>query len=74
MIDLEEDRFRLTIPVHDAVWFAMGWSDLGYNEPNNAMRKLVGFLAINALEFDEQWRAAALLRMCLEKRWPELQR
>ncbi|HEV3409426.1 MAG TPA: hypothetical protein VG095_03975 [Chthoniobacterales bacterium] len=71
MFTIEEERFRLAIPLHDAVAFAMGWSDLGYDEPQDALRKIIGFLAIDALEYAEQWRMAALLRTCLQHRWAE---
>lgn len=71
MLHLIEDRFHLAIPVGDAVSFAMGWSDLGYSDPNDAMRKIVGLLAIDALEYSEQWRAASLLRSCLRHRWQD---
>jgi hypothetical protein len=69
MFTVEEERFRLAIPLRDAIAFAMGWSDLGYEEPKTELRKIVGFLAIDALEYSEQWRTAALLRTCLEHRW-----
>ncbi len=68
MVYLEEERFRLAIPVRDAVSFAMGWSNLGYRQPNETVRRIVGFLALDALEYSEQWRAAALLRKSLERR------
>jgi hypothetical protein len=72
MLYFEEERFRLAIPIQDAVSFAMGWSDLGYDKPKDAMRKIIGLLAVDALEYSEQWRTAALLRACLEHRWTEL--
>lgn len=72
MLYLDEERFRLAIPVADAVSFAMGWSDLGYSNPEDAMRKIVGLLAIDELEYSEQWRTAGLVRTCLEHRWAEL--
>jgi hypothetical protein len=70
MFRLDEERFRLAIPVTEAVSFAMGWSDLGYREPKDTLRKIVGLLAIDALEYSEQWRMAALVRTCLAHRWP----
>ena len=69
MLAIDEDRFYLTIPVHDAVAFAMGWSDLSYTEPNETLRQIMGLLAIDALEYSEQWRVAAQLRACLKHRW-----
>jgi len=67
---LEGERFRLSIPVGDALAFAMGWSDLRYAEPSDGMRRVVGALAVDALEEDEQWREAAIARHCLEQKWP----
>ena len=32
-IEFENERLRLTIPLTDAVSFAMGWSDLDYRDP-----------------------------------------
>ncbi len=71
MIEVEGDRFCLAISMHDAVAFAMGWSDLDYTEPEDALRQVIGLLAIDALEYSEQWRAAALLRGCLREKWPD---
>ena len=67
----DEARFRLTIPVVDAFEFAMGWSDLGYELPSNAMRQVVGLLVVDCLEYSEQWRASAEARACLAERWPD---
>jgi hypothetical protein len=48
----------------------MGWSDLGYDCPSDPMRKLMGFLVVDSLEYSEQWRASAQARECLAERWP----
>jgi hypothetical protein len=64
------ERFRLTIPLADAFAFAMGWSDLGYARANDAMRRIMGLLVIDALEYSEQWRASARVRECLLRKWP----
>lgn len=48
----------------------MGWSDLSYEEPDDAMRRIIGLLALDRLEYSEQWRVAALLRACLREKWP----
>ena len=66
----EEERFRLTIPADAALAFAMGWSDLGYLDAEDATRQVMGALAIDSLEYSEQWRAAAEAKACLAKRWP----
>lgn len=71
MIAADGRRFCLTIPLREAVSFAMAWSDLGYDEPSDLHRQLVGLLAIDQLERDEQWSAAAMLRDCLREKWPD---
>ena len=72
MIELEDERFRLTIPLDEAIPFAMGWSDLQLDEPTDHLRQLIGLLALDALEYSEEWRAAATFRACLAEKWPEL--
>jgi hypothetical protein len=72
MIKHRQDRVRLTIPIGDAISFAMGWTDLGYSDPHDGLRQIVGLLAVDALQYSEQWRVAAMLRTCLEHRWPTL--
>jgi hypothetical protein len=72
MIELEDERFRLTIPPEEAICFAMGWSDLQLNQPSDHLRQLVGLLALDTLEYSEQWRAAATFRACLAEKWREL--
>ena len=69
MLNHEGERVRLNMPLDDAVSFAMGWSDLGYTAPDIGLRQIVGLLAIDALEYSEQWRTATMLRVCLEHRW-----
>ena len=70
MISIERDFIRLTIPIDDAIAFAMGWSDLGSPEAAPAMRRIIGELAVDALEYREQWRAAAMLRDSIRQLWP----
>lgn len=65
MVIIEGEIVRLTAPVHEAVAFAMGWSDCGFVEPTPAMRRIIGELAIDSLEYAEEWRLAAMLRDCL---------
>jgi hypothetical protein len=72
MIDIDGERFHLTIPISEAVSFAMGWSDLQYHQPADELRRLVGILAVDALQYSEQWRAAALLQRSLVEKWPDL--
>lgn len=66
----EQERFRLTIPLTDAFAFAMGYSDLDYAEANDEMRRIMGLLVLDALEYSEQWRASARVRACLLRKWP----
>ena len=72
-IAFEDERLRLTIPLSDAVSFAMGWSDLEYRDPADHLRQVVGILAIDALQRSEQWRLATMLQRCFANRWPALQ-
>lgn len=67
----DQTRFRLTIPLGDAFAFAMGWTDLGYEAPSDAMRQVVGLLVVDGLEYSEQWRVSAQARACLADRWPD---
>ena len=55
----------------DERWFALGRSDLGYACPDDGMRKLVGVLALDALEYSEEWKTAAVARARLADKWPE---
>ncbi len=74
MIEANEERYRLTIPLSDAIPFVMGESDLDYIHPTDELRQLVGLLVIDTLEYSEEWRAAALLRSFLQEKWPDLLR
>ncbi len=69
-IEFHDERLRLTIPLVDAVSFAMGWSDLHYRDPAENLRQVIGLLAIDELQRGEQWRLAAMLQACLAHRWP----
>ena len=72
-IEFHDEQLRLTIPLSDAVSFAMGWTDLDYREPADHLRHVVGILAIDALQRSEQWRLASMLQGCLASRWPSFQ-
>lgn len=72
MLYFDDERFHLAIPVPEAVDFAMGKTDLGYQEPNDALRKIIGLLAVDALESSEEWHRAGVLRNWLQQRWTEL--
>ena len=73
LVSIESERYSLAIPLHDAVAFAMGWSDLGYAEPEDALRQIIGTLAVDALQYSEEWRIAAMLRACLLAKWQNLE-
>jgi hypothetical protein len=66
----QDIRFRLSIPIEDALSFAMGESDLRSKEVTSMMRQVVGVLLIDALQYGEQWRIAAETRSLLAERWP----
>ena len=51
--------------------FAIGREDLGHTEPRDAMRRIIGLFVLDALEYSEQWRAAAIARAQLEQKWSE---
>jgi hypothetical protein len=74
MIETDGERYRLTIPISDAIEFAIGRSDLTYADPSEELRQLVALLAMDALEYTEQWRAAAYLRGIVKLKWPRLLR
>ncbi len=71
MLELEGERFRLTIPIGDALSFALGRSDLGCSDADDGLRRIMGAFALDALEYSEQWRAAAYARASLEEKWPD---
>ncbi|MGZ5552855.1 MAG: hypothetical protein ACXWHF_04370 [Chthoniobacterales bacterium] len=66
-----EDRFRLTIPVDEALAFALGSSDLDYAQPSDELRRVMGALAVDTLEYCERWREASAARNRLRETWPD---
>jgi hypothetical protein len=72
MISSHQQGIRLLLPIDDAVSFSLGWSDLAIDEPTDLLRQVVGLLTVDRLEYAEEWRNAAMLRICLEDRWPQL--
>jgi hypothetical protein len=72
MIESNGERYHLTIPLADAVNFAVGDSDLDYSSPSDELRQVVGLIALDMLEYTEQWRAAGMLRTALTGKWPHL--
>jgi hypothetical protein len=67
----DEDQYRLRIPLDHAFAFSVGEHDLGYEEPTDQMRQLMGVLVIDSLQYCEQWRVASEARAVLAERWPE---
>jgi len=70
MIRVEGERVYLNVPVAEAIAFATGCSDHGYAGATGTMRRIVGELAIDELQYTEQWRAAAMLRHVIDRNWP----
>ena len=70
MLQIGGERFRLAIPIEDALAFALGQKDLGYADPDDGLRRVMGALVLDSLEYDEHWRAAAVARACLAEKWP----
>ena len=68
----DEERFRLRIPIWEAIAFSLAWSDLGFEAPSDAQRQLIGLLAVDSLQYGEEWRIAATLQACLVRKWPTL--
>ena len=66
-----EERYRLAIPVEEALKFALGSSDLDYAAPSDELRRVMGALAVDTLEYSEQWREASIARSRLQEKWPD---
>jgi hypothetical protein len=64
---VEGEFVQLAAPIDEAVAFAMGWIDCGYAAPTAAMRRIVGELAVDRLQYAEEWRIAAMLRECIRR-------
>ncbi len=73
IIAQDEERFRLLIPLWEAMAFSLGWSDLG-SAPTDTERQLIGLLAVDTLQYGEEWRIAARLQACLVAKWPALRK
>ena len=64
--------FCLDVPIEEAVLFALGSTDLDLDEPSDDARQLIGLIALDHLEYSEQWRVSGILRIALKQKWPEL--
>jgi len=62
----------LDVPIEEAVLFALGFTDLDLHEPSDHGRQVIGLIALDHLEYAEQWRVSAMLRSALKEKWPEL--
>ena len=62
----------LAVPIEEAVRFALGLTDLDLNEPSDHARQLIGLIAVDHLEYSEQWRLSGIIRIALKEKWPEL--
>jgi hypothetical protein len=62
----------LAVPIEEAVLFALGLTDLDLDEPSDHARQLIGLIAVDHLEYSEQWRLSGIIRTALNEKWPEL--
>lgn len=69
---MSSPQLRLAVPIEEAVLFALGLTDLDLDEPSDHARQLIGLIAVDHLEYSEQWRVSAMLRTALKEKWPEL--
>ena len=62
----------LAVPIEEAVLFALGLTELDLDEPSDHARQLIGLIAVDQLEYSEQWRLSGIIRTALKEKWPEL--
>jgi hypothetical protein len=62
----------LAVPIEEAVLFALGLTDLDLDEPSDHARQLIGLIAVDHLEYSEQWRLSGIICTALKEKWPEL--
>jgi hypothetical protein len=62
----------LDVPIEEAVLFALGLTDLDLDGPSDHARQLIGLVAVDHLEYSEQWRLSGIIRTALKQKWPEL--
>jgi hypothetical protein len=65
-------ELSLGVPIEEAVLFALGLTNLDLVEPSDHARQLVGLIAVDHLEYSEQWRLSGIIRKALKEKWPEL--
>jgi hypothetical protein len=52
-------QLYLDVPIEEAVLFGLGLTDLDLDEPSDRARQLIGLIAVDHLEYSEQWRLSA---------------
>ena len=65
-------ELRLAVSIEEAMLFALGLTDLDLDEPSDHARQLIGLIAVDHLEYSEQWRLSGIVRMALKQKWPDL--
>ncbi|PYK77338.1 MAG: hypothetical protein DME38_13860 [Verrucomicrobia bacterium] len=65
-------ELRLVVPIEEAILFALGLTDLDLDEPSDQARQLIGLIAVDHLEYSEQWRLSGIIRTALKQKWPDL--
>jgi len=65
-------QLSLALPIEEAVRFALALTDLDLDEPSDHARQLIGLIAVDHLEYSEQWRLSGIIRTALKEKWPEL--
>src|SRR5437763_4470106 len=62
----------LAVPIEEAVLFALGLTDLDLDEPSDQARQLIGLIAVDHLEYSEQWRLSGIIRTALKQARSEM--
>ena len=65
-------QLHLAVPIEEAVLFALGLTDLDLDEPSDHARQLIGLIAVDHLQYSEQWWLSGIMRAALKQKWPEL--
>jgi hypothetical protein len=69
---MSSPQLRLAVPIEEAVLFALGLTDLDLDEPSDHARQLIGLIAVDHLEYSEQWELSGIIRTALKEKWPDL--
>jgi hypothetical protein len=65
---MSSSQLRLAVPIEEAVLFALGLTDLDLDEPSDHARQLIGIIAVDHLEYSEQWQLSGIIRTALKAR------